>query len=275
MDFIGYRDSSECCFLSFNSQRYFIVGDCCKVFLTSWHAVLNCFHRFSQFQNIQTSYSTQRLDTKLTKKPLGINICTTLHLILIPIQRTDCAWTNTSQGNCTSQAQLFKIWLHKWQYPLSLVYRLVSLNVLTIKFGPNPDLSTGVSWRKISIRCLKETKRILEVISWLTAAIRFDKHFNVTCSGTFLPWLLSSPHLWVPYMGVAEGHPWVHPSPYVCLPLQVAVMAIPGLALPLGGPTTSSGTGSISSSCWLPCLQAGITLVWVKGWMVCCILDIL
>ena len=87
MDFIGYRDSSECCFLSFNSQRYFIVGDCCKVFLNSWHAVLNCFHRFSQFQNIQTSYSTQRLDTKLTKKPLGINICTTLHLILIPISK--------------------------------------------------------------------------------------------------------------------------------------------------------------------------------------------
>jgi len=79
-------DSNECRFLSFNSQRYFIVGDCCKVFLTSWHAVLNCFHRFSQFHNIQTSYST-RLDTKLTKKPLSINICTTLCLTLIPISK--------------------------------------------------------------------------------------------------------------------------------------------------------------------------------------------
>ena len=84
---MDFRDSNECRLLSSNSQRHFIVGDCCKVFLNSWHAVLNCFHRFSQFQNIQTSYSTQRLDTKLTKKPLGINICTTLHLILIPISK--------------------------------------------------------------------------------------------------------------------------------------------------------------------------------------------
>ena len=93
-------------------------------------------------------------------------------------------------------------------------------------------------------------------------------HTSVPCD--LLPWP-DLFHLWLPHVGVAEGHPGVHPPPCVCHPLQAAVMFASGLAVLIGAPAPSSGTGSIGSSCRLPCLQAGIPSLWVKRWMVCCI----
>ena len=106
--------------------------------------------------------------------------------------------------------------------------------------------------------------------------MEYSKYNWVVCTHLSLvtmcfPWpdLL---HLWLPHMGVAEGHPGVHPPPCVCHPLQAAVMFASGLAVLTGAPASSSGTGSIGSSRWLPCLQAGISSLWVtKCWMVCCI----